>query len=47
MINDALREYIQRPSLAQEVGKEVRSVLREELHRVKASAYTWPHHMIK
>ena len=38
LINDALREYIQRPSLAQEVGKEVRSVLREELHRVKASA---------
>jgi uncharacterized protein (DUF4415 family) len=38
LINDALREHMQRPSLAQEVGKEVRSVLREELHRVKASA---------
>jgi uncharacterized protein (DUF4415 family) len=38
LINDALREQIQRPSLAQEVGKEVRSVLREELHRVKATA---------
>jgi len=38
LINDALRECIQRPSLAQEVGKEVRSVLREELHRVRASA---------
>ena len=38
LINDALREQIQRPSLAQEVGEEVRSVLREELHRVKATA---------
>jgi uncharacterized protein (DUF4415 family) len=38
LINDALREHMQSPSLAQEVGKEVRSVLREELHRVKASA---------
>ena len=38
LINDALREQIQRPSLAQEVGKEVRSVLREELQKVKASA---------
>src|SRR5713226_1800646 len=38
LINDALRDYMQRPSLAQEVGKEVRSVLREELNRVKASA---------
>ena len=38
LINDALREHMRRPSLAQEVGKEVRSVLREELHRAKASA---------
>ena len=38
LINDALREHLQRPSLAQEVGKEVRSILRQELHRVKASA---------
>jgi uncharacterized protein (DUF4415 family) len=38
LINDALREHMHRPSLAQEVGKEVRSVLREELHRVKATA---------
>ncbi len=38
LINDALREHLRRPSLAQEVGREVRSVLREELHRVKASA---------
>jgi len=38
LINDALRENIQRPSLAQEVGKEVRSVLREELQKVKTSA---------
>ena len=38
LINEALREYLQRPTLAQQVGKEVRSVLREELHRGKASA---------
>jgi uncharacterized protein (DUF4415 family) len=38
LINDALRDYMQRPSFAQEVGKEVRSVLREELNRVRASA---------
>ncbi|HXM88825.1 MAG TPA: BrnA antitoxin family protein, partial [Candidatus Acidoferrum sp.] len=38
LINDALREHLQRPSLAQEVGKEVRSVVRQELHRAKASA---------
>ena len=38
LINDALREHLQRPTLAQEVVKEVRSVLRQELHKVKASA---------
>jgi uncharacterized protein (DUF4415 family) len=38
LINDALREHLQRPSLAQQVGKEVRAVLREELHGAKASA---------
>jgi uncharacterized protein (DUF4415 family) len=38
LINDALREHLERPSLAHEVGKEVRLVLREELHKVKASA---------
>ncbi len=38
LINDALREHLRRPSLAQEVGKTVRSVLRQELHRAKASA---------
>ena len=38
LINEALREHLQRPSLAQEVVKEVRSVLRRELHRAKASA---------
>lgn len=37
-INDALREHIRRPSLAQEVGREVRSVLRKELHKAKVSA---------
>ena len=38
LINDALREHLQRPSIAQEVGKEVRSILRQELQRVKATA---------
>jgi uncharacterized protein (DUF4415 family) len=38
LINDALREHLRRPSLAEEVGKEVRSVLRQELHRAKATA---------
>jgi uncharacterized protein (DUF4415 family) len=38
LINDALREHLQRPSLAQQVSKEVRAVLREELHGAKASA---------
>ena len=33
LINDALREHIQSPSIAQQVGLEVRSVLREELRR--------------
>ncbi len=38
MINEALREHIQRPSLAQQVGAEVRLVLREELEKIKVSA---------
>ena len=38
LINEALREHIQRPGLAQEVGAEVRTVLREELQKIKASA---------
>jgi len=38
LINDALREHLQRPSIAQQVGKEVRTVLKEVLHGVKASA---------
>ncbi len=38
LINDALRDYLRRPSIAQQVGAEVRSVLREELGRLKASA---------
>ena len=37
LINDALREYIQRPGLAQQVGAELRSVLREELEKIKVS----------
>ena len=35
LINDALRYYLQRPSIAQQVRAEVRSVLREELGKVK------------
>lgn len=38
LINDALRDYIQRPGLAQQVGAELRSVLREELEKIRASA---------
>ncbi|HVN90408.1 MAG TPA: BrnA antitoxin family protein [Candidatus Binataceae bacterium] len=38
LINDALREHIQRPGLAQQVGAELRSVLREELEKIRASA---------
>ena len=38
LINDALREHMKRPGLAEEVGLQVRSVLREELKRVKVRA---------
>jgi len=38
LINDALREQIQRPGLARQLGAEVRSVLREELEKIKATA---------
>ena len=38
LINDALREYLRQPTIAQQVGAEVRSVLREELEKVKVSA---------
>ena len=38
LINDALREYLRRPSIAQQVGAEVRSVLREELEKARISA---------
>jgi uncharacterized protein (DUF4415 family) len=38
LINEALRDYIQRPGLAQQVGAELRSVLREELEKIKVSA---------
>jgi len=38
LINDALREHIQRPDLAKQLGAEVRSVLREELEKIKATA---------
>ena len=38
LINDALREHIQRPGLAQQIGAELRSVLREEVEKIRASA---------
>jgi len=38
LINDALCDHLRRPSIAQQVGAEVRSVLREELGKVKVSA---------
>ncbi len=38
LINDALRDYLRRPSIAQQVGAEVRTVLREELGKMKAEA---------
>jgi uncharacterized protein (DUF4415 family) len=38
LINDALRDYLRRPNIVQQVGAEVRSVLREELGKVKVSA---------
>jgi uncharacterized protein (DUF4415 family) len=38
LINTALRDHIKRPGLAQQVGAEVRSILREELAKMKASA---------
>ena len=38
LINEALREYLQRPGLAQQVGATVRSVLRDELKKIKVSA---------
>ncbi|MGZ6241835.1 MAG: BrnA antitoxin family protein [Candidatus Binataceae bacterium] len=38
LINDALRDFLRRPSIAQQVGAEVRTVLREELGKVKISA---------
>jgi uncharacterized protein (DUF4415 family) len=38
LINDALRDYLRHPTIAQRVGAEVPSVLREELGRAKISA---------
>jgi uncharacterized protein (DUF4415 family) len=37
LINDALREYIQRPTLAEQVTAEVRSALHEEFEKMRAS----------
>lgn len=38
LINEALRDHLRRPTIVQQVGAEVRSVLREELEKVKVSA---------
>jgi uncharacterized protein (DUF4415 family) len=38
LINESLREHLQRPGLAEQLGAEVRSVLREELGKIKLSA---------
>jgi len=38
LINDALRDYLRRPNIVQQVGAEVRSVLRDELGKLKVSA---------
>ena len=38
LINDALREHLRKPGLAEQVGAEVRSVLREELEKIKTTA---------
>jgi len=38
LINEALRDHIQRPGLAQQVSAELRSVLREELEKIKVNA---------
>ena len=37
LINDALREYLRRSGLAEQVGAEVRSALREELEKIRAN----------
>lgn len=38
LINDVLRDYIQRPGLAQQVGAEVRSIIREEFAKIRVNA---------
>jgi uncharacterized protein (DUF4415 family) len=38
LINEALRDRIRQPGLAEQVGAEVRSVLRKELAKIKLSA---------
>ena len=37
LINDALKEYIQRPTLAEQVTAEVRTVLHEEFEKMRAT----------
>jgi uncharacterized protein (DUF4415 family) len=38
LINDALRDYLRRPTIVEQVGAEVRSALREVLGKVKFGA---------
>jgi uncharacterized protein (DUF4415 family) len=38
LINDSLREQIERPDLARTVGAEVRAVVRDEFRKMRASA---------
>ena len=38
LINDVLREHLRKPGLAEQVGAEVRSVLREELGKLRETA---------
>ena len=38
LINDALREHLRKPGLVEQVGAEVRSVMRQELEKIKAIA---------
>jgi uncharacterized protein (DUF4415 family) len=38
LINDAVREHLRKPGFVEQVGAEVRLVLREELRKMKATA---------
>ncbi len=41
LINDALREHLRKPGLAEQMGAEVRSVLREELSPLSSGDSWW------